>query len=134
MSSCTFLKGAFRLFDIMSYIIKKRFCQLCIYCKQRKEGFKVNLNSEDKLLIEQIWKKLESKMQICVPRNKGKLPRQAKDGVYDDMLMVPNGDICWTNGFWGAMNRLMYYVSKNEIYQEAVLQLLNAFCFHRCTE
>lgn len=82
----------------------------------------MNLNSEDKLLVEQIWEKLNRKMQICAPRNKGKLPLQAKDGVYDNMLEVPNGDIYWTNGFWGAMNWLMYYMTKDEIYKDVALE------------
>ena len=73
---------------------------------------------EDRTWVKEIWEKIDKKMQLCAPRNKGKLPKGCVEGIYDNALDMPNGDIWWTNGFWGGMMWVLYSQTKNEMYKE----------------
>ena len=78
----------------------------------------MSIRVEDKEWAKSVWKKIDKKMQLCAPRNKGKLPKGSVNGTYDNALELPNGDIYWTNGFWGAMMWVLYSQTKNDIYKD----------------
>ncbi len=67
---------------------------------------------------DEMWSKIEGKMEKVVPRTIGKIPYIARNGVYDDRSSdtLINS---WTNGFWSAWMWLLYVGSKKDIYMEA---------------
>ena len=78
----------------------------------------MSINDKHKKWATEVWAKIDKKMQVIAPRNKGKLPKGSVDGIYDNTLDLPNGDIYWTNGFWGGMMWLLYSQTKNEMYKD----------------
>ena len=72
------------------------------------------LNPEEYKWIDNIWKKIDNKMEITAERAKNKIPYFAKDGVYDDR----SDDICWwTNGFWAGIMWILYCKTRKETYK-----------------
>lgn len=82
---------------------------------------------KDKEWAEQIAEKIEKKVSITAPRNRGKIPYTTVDGVFDDW----SGDRVgwWTNGFWAAQLWLLYNAYGKEEFRsvaEEVQEQLDA--------
>ena len=89
----------------------------------------MEIHEENKKWAAEVWGKIDKKMQLVAPRNKGKLPKGCVNGSYDNTLDLPDGDIYWTNGFWGAMMWLLYSQTKNDMYKDVAIlseQLLDS--------
>lgn len=66
--------------------------------------------------VDGIWNKLDNKLRWVSQASKDKIPYTTVDGVHDDKAVT---DInWWTNGFWPALNWLMYVGTKNEQYRK----------------
>lgn len=75
------------------------------------------LNETDKKWVDEIWSRIDAKLEYVAPLNKDKIPYITVDGVYNNMA---EDDITWwTNGFWPGLMWLMYVGTKKEIYREA---------------
>ncbi len=73
------------------------------------------LAAENRVWAEEIFKKIDKKMSAVTLRSRSKLPDGVDaNGVHiDQMINNKNG---WTNGFWGALNCILYEYTKNEEY------------------
>ena len=70
------------------------------------------LLAENKAWVEETFKKVDAKMSKVTLRSKDKIV----DGVDENgrhKVVDPN---CWTSGFWGGLNYLLYNYTKNEDY------------------
>lgn len=74
------------------------------------------MNLRDRSVIEGIWNKLDVKLENFALHSNGKMPRSAKNGVYDDKSSSP---WAWTQGFFPCMMWLMYDGTKKECYKNA---------------
>lgn len=55
------------------------------------------LNETDKKWVDEIWSRIDAKLEYVAPLNKDKIPYITVDGVYNNMA---EDDITWwTNGF-----------------------------------
>lgn len=64
---------------------------------------------------DEVWSKLDRKLQKVAVKSRDKLPYTTVDGVHDDMQKK---DVAWwTNGFFGGMMWLMYAGTGNEEYR-----------------
>lgn len=78
-------------------------------------------NAKEKLWIDELWQKLDDKLQVVAERSRGKIPFQSEDGMHVDMQQ---GSIqywsinWWTNGFWPGLMWLMYAETHKEVYKE----------------
>ncbi len=72
------------------------------------------LNEADKKTAEDIWNKLEKKLQRVAVRSGNKIPYKAVDGIRNDMSEKEIQ--CWTNGFWPALMYLMYQGTGNSVF------------------
>ena len=82
--------------------------------------------AENRAWAEQMFEKIDTKMQAVTLRSRNKLPDGVDaNGVHKDRYKVnPNW---WTTGFWGGLNVLLYNHTKNEEYlktAEASLELV----------
>lgn len=74
---------------------------------------------DNKLWIDETWSKIDKKFSQVTIRSRYKLPYGTVDGVHDDCSVRNiNG---WTNGFWGALNWLLYVGTGNEEYKTTAL-------------
>ena len=64
--------------------------------------------------VDEIWTKINKKLEITAPRSKDKIPYTSVNGVHDDMSEIID---MWTNGFWPGIMWLMYSETKNELYK-----------------
>ena len=66
--------------------------------------------------LQEVSEKIKRKMLPVVERNRGKIPYNTVDGVYNDY----SGDKVgwWTNGFWGGILWQMYHATGEKIYKE----------------
>ena len=73
------------------------------------------LLAENRAWAEQTFEKIDTKMSAVTLRSRNKLPDGVDaNGVHiDQMINNKNG---WTNGFWGALNCILYEYTKNEEY------------------
>ena len=71
---------------------------------------------QHKVWVDEIWDKLDKKLQKVAPRSKNKLPLTAVNGVHDNR--AENHITCWTNGFWGGLMWIMYLGTANELYKK----------------
>ncbi len=72
--------------------------------------------ADNRDFIDSTWQKIQDKMSVVAPRNKGKLPYTTVDGRYNDLAdTIPEG---WTNGFWPGIMWLMYASTNDEMYKE----------------
>ncbi|MGL6173414.1 MAG: glycoside hydrolase family 88 protein [Cellulosilyticaceae bacterium] len=67
--------------------------------------------------VNEVWDKIDQKLQYVVPKSKDKIPYTTIEGVHDDLSKSDVG--WWTNGFWGGLMWLMYADTQNELYKEA---------------
>ena len=82
---------------------------------------------ENRAWAEEMFKKIDTKMQVVTQRSRNKLPDGVdENGVHIDLAEKnPNG---WTAGFWGALNCILYEYTKNEEYlktAESSMKLLD---------
>lgn len=71
--------------------------------------------NENRAWAEEIFGKVDRKMQAMTLRSRDKLP----DGVDEDGIhknLYPQKKNWWCNGFWGGLNYLLYDYTKNEEY------------------
>ena len=85
------------------------------------------LLKENLAWAEEIFEKIDKKMSAVTIRSRNKLPDGVDaNGVHiDHSESNPNG---WTNGFWGALNCILYAYTKNEEYlktAESSMKLLD---------
>ena len=73
------------------------------------------LLAENRAWAEETFEKINTKMSAVTLRSRNKLPDGVDaNGVHiDQMINNKNG---WTNGFWGALNCILYEYTKNEEY------------------
>lgn len=74
-----------------------------------------DLLEEDRKWAEAVFEKIDKKMNKMTLRSRDKLP----DGVDENGIhknMYPQNKAGWTNGFWGALNLLLYNRTGNEEY------------------
>lgn len=75
----------------------------------------INMTQDNIIWVNEIWNKLNKKLQLVAERSQNKIPYTSIEGTHDDMKKK---DICWwTNGFWGGLMWLMYLDTKNDIYK-----------------
>lgn len=79
----------------------------------------ITLSCEEKKYFEDIWNKIDKKMQKVAVRSYDKIPYTAVDGVHDDRSETDMG--WWTNGFWGGMMWILYQQTGNEQYKKTAL-------------
>lgn len=72
------------------------------------------VSREMKKWADEVWEKLDRKLSVKAVSARDLLPYEVKDGKY-----IEKGDNrrWWTNGFWGALNWIMYAGTKNEDYK-----------------
>ncbi len=69
----------------------------------------------DEKWIDDIWCKIKQKTKLTSLRMREQMPGVCTDGKYNDSSdYLP----CWTNGFWGGLNWLMYSATGDEVYKE----------------
>ena len=81
----------------------------------------------EKEWLQEVSEKIKKKMFPVVLRNRGKIPYNTVNGVYNDY----SGDMVgwWTNGFWGGILWQMYHATGEEVYKteaEALEEKLDA--------
>lgn len=69
--------------------------------------------------IDDIWGKIQSKLEIVSERSKNKIPYSCIDGIHDDCSLWGNNrrPDQWTNGFWAGMLWMMYASTKEDKYK-----------------
>ena len=72
----------------------------------------------DTIWAQQIWEKIDAKLEHVAPRSAGKLPYTTDGkGVHDDKQFT---DITWwTNGFWPGLLWMMYGATEKPVYRAA---------------
>ena len=74
--------------------------------------------------IDQVYEKIETKMQWVSEKSKDKIPYLTINGTHDDRSdlskewRADDGLNWWTNGFWGGILWMMYQASGRERYAE----------------
>lgn len=66
--------------------------------------------------INEIWTKLDKKLDKISIRSREKLPYTTINGTHDNNA-VDGQYTCWTNGFWGGLMWLMYKGTGKETYK-----------------
>ena len=66
--------------------------------------------------VDDIWSKLDEKLQWVSEASKDKIPYTTINGVHDDKAVTHVN--WWTNGFWPALMWVMYIGTKNEQYRK----------------
>jgi len=75
-----------------------------------------NVIQENQAWIDETWTKIDKKLSKIAVKSRNKLPYTTVDGEHDDRASI---DVCgWTNGFWGGMMWIMYYMTGNEEYRK----------------
>lgn len=77
------------------------------------------LKQEDRKWAEEVWDKMDKKLEKASVRSKEKIPFWTKDGMHNDMSQSYIN--CWTNGFWPGLMWIMYSATEKECYKEAAL-------------
>ena len=71
---------------------------------------------EKRQWVDEVWEKVDRKLQKVAVRSKDKLPYTTVNGVHDNRYDTQN--CWWTNGFWGGLMWLMYADTKRPLYKE----------------
>ena len=79
------------------------------------------LSAKDREWCLDRMEKFFKKMGMVAPRTRDKLPATCRNGIYDNKLDEPDGEMYWTNGFWGGMMWLLYEQTKDEVYKELAI-------------
>ncbi len=80
----------------------------------------------DEKWVNELWEKLDRKMQALASRSIGKIPYTVTEGTrYDDKSETNIN--WWTNGFWPGLMWIMYDSTKNELYREIAENTENLF-------
>lgn len=77
-------------------------------------------NEETKQWAEQVFEKIDEKLQVEVKRLGDKIPYvpDEKTGLYQEDKGETD-PVWWTNGFWAGMLWQMYHATENEVYKKA---------------
>ena len=84
----------------------------------------VQLESPEKEWLDQVYEKIETKMQWVSEKSKDKIPYLTINGTHDDRgdlskeWRIDDGLNWWTNGFWGGILWMLYQASGKERYAE----------------
>jgi len=70
---------------------------------------------ENKLWIDEVWKKLTIKLGKNAVSAGEKIPSTTVDGIYDDLTEKISA---WTNGFWPGLMWLMYVGTEDEKFKK----------------
>ena len=82
------------------------------------------LDQQTKEWLDQVYGKIETKMEWVSEKSKDKIPYLTINGVHDDRSDLSkkwnenDGLNWWTNGFWGGMMWQLYKATGEEIYRE----------------
>ena len=93
------------------------------------EADAVQLESPEKEWLDQVYEKIETKMQWVSEKSKDKIPYLTINGTHDDRgdlskeWRIDDGLNWWTNGFWGGMMWQLYQATKEPIYKEVAENL-----------
>lgn len=82
----------------------------------------IELSPGDQKWADEVWSKIDSKMQAIVPAAFGRIPYMTdENGRFDDCVNgKPPFDISWwCNGFWPGYMWLLYVGTKNNLYKRA---------------
>lgn len=79
----------------------------------------ITLSEADKQYMQQIWDKIDKKMQKVSVRSYDKFPYTSVDGVHNDLKR--SWLDWWTNGFWGGMMWILYAQTGNEQYKKTAI-------------
>ena len=88
------------------------------------EADAVQLESPEKEWLDQVYEKIETKMQWVSEKSKDKIPYLTINGTHDDRgdlskeWRIDDGLNWWTNGFWGGILWMLYQASGKERYAE----------------
>ena len=77
------------------------------------------LSEQDKKWAEEVWRKIDQKMETVSRWSAQKLPFFSHDGKHNDMSETNIN--CWTNGFWPGLMWLLYSAEKKDCYRQAAL-------------
>lgn len=77
-----------------------------------------SLSDNDKIWVESVWHKLDTKLKRTAVSSFDKLPYTTINGVHNDDKIYINK---WTNGFWGGLMWLMYIGTGNEVYKKTAI-------------
>ena len=78
------------------------------------EADAVQLESPEKEWLDQVYEKIETKMQWVSEKSKDKIPYLTINGTHDDRgdlskeWRIDDGLNWWTNGFWGGILWMLY--------------------------
>ena len=73
------------------------------------------LNYEEKMWVEECWKKLDRKLKIVAERSVNKIPFWSECGIHNDVKKTSIAG--WANGFWPGLMWMMYIATGNEAYK-----------------
>lgn len=74
-----------------------------------------SLTEKERNWVDDIWCKIENKLNWVSTSSKDKIPYTTINGIHDNKA---KDDICWwTNGFWPGLMWLMYVSTKKEQYR-----------------
>ena len=79
----------------------------------------ITLSTQDKQYFQEVWEKVDRKMQQVAVRSYDKFPYTAVDGVHDEWK--DSYLDWWTNGFWGGMMWILYMQTGIEQYIKSAL-------------
>ncbi len=88
------------------------------------EADAVQLESTEKEWLDQVYEKIETKIQWVSEKSKDKIPYLTINGTHDDRSdlskewRADDGLNWWTNGFWGGILWMLYQASGRERYAE----------------
>ena len=81
------------------------------------EADAVQLESTEKEWLDQVYEKIETKIQWVSEKSKDKIPYLTINGTHDDRSdlskewRADDGLNWWTNGFWGGILWMLYQAS-----------------------
>ena len=80
------------------------------------------LKEKDKEWVQNVYRKLESKIEKECGRMGEKIPYIAKNGKYQEDMAETN-IAWWTNGFWGGLLWQLYHATGKQLYRQKAIQV-----------
>jgi unsaturated chondroitin disaccharide hydrolase len=77
----------------------------------------MKITKEEQNWVNEVWNKIDFKLQRTAVRSSDKLPYTAYHGVHNDMSKT--GITWWTNGFWPGILWMMYGATGNVQYRKS---------------